>query len=453
MYQELLIKQKAFYQTEQTKSYRFRIEQLNNLYQAINLMEESIIEALNQDLCKSIYESYITEIGVVKKDITHMKSILKSLMKPKSVRSGLALFKSKSMLYQEPYGNVLIISPWNYPFQLAMAPLIGAIAAGNTACIKVSEDSPNVSRVTAELIEKTFKPEYITVIQGGINESEALLNLPFNYIFFTGSPRVGKIVMNKASNHLTPVTLELGGKSPVVIVDTNDIDLTAKRIAYGKFINAGQTCIAPDYVWIRSDLKEAFIVSMKKAIEETYGNHPIESKDYPKIINKKHYDRLMKLIDSTKVVYGGNGNGVKLSPTLLDDITWNDEVMNDEIFGPILPILTFDSYDDVIHNLKQKDKPLAFYLFTEDKNIKNQFISELSFGGMTINDTIMHFANIDFPFGGIGNSGMGAYHGKHSFYTFSHQKGILDRSTRIDVKLRYMKSSERKLKIVKHIMK
>jgi aldehyde dehydrogenase (NAD+) len=303
------------------------------------------------------------------------------------------------------------------------------------------------------MIQSIYNPEYIKVITGGIEESQAILNEDFDYIFFTGSPEVGKIVMKKASEHLTPVTLELGGKSPAIIEDTKDMSLISKRIVYGKFINAGQTCIAPDYIWVKEELKESLILGIKEAIKTFYGDDPMKHKDYPKIINAKHYQRLIGLIDQEKVVYGGHFDGQKIEPTLCDHITWDDKIMQDEIFGPILPMMTYHHLDEVIETLKKKDKPLALYLFTETKTIKKQVIENLSFGGATINDTLMHFANENIPFGGVGTSGMGSYHGKHSFYTFSHAKGVVDRSTKIDVPLRYLPESDQKLNMIKRILK
>lgn len=453
MFNELINLQKTFYRSGKTKEFGFRMKQLTLLYEVINQYEDQIIEALYQDLGKSSFEAYLTEIGVVKKEIKDLMKHLKGYMRPTRVKHGISLFKAKSMLYQEPYGTVLIIAPWNYPFQLAIAPLIGAIAAGNTAVIKVSEYASHTEKVIQSMIENTYPSEYVKVITGGIEESQAILSEHFDYLFFTGSPEVGKIVMRKASEHLTPVTLELGGKSPALINDTKDMPLIAKRITYGKFINAGQTCIAPDYIWVKEELKDQLIIDIKKAITMFYGNDPINHKDYPKIISLKHYQRLIQLINLDKVVYGGRYDNQKIEPTLCDQITWDDKIMQEEIFGPILPIMTYDHIEEVINALKKKDKPLALYLFTENKDIKKQVINELSFGGATINDTLMHFANENLPFGGIGKSGMGSYHGKHSFYTFSHAKGVVDRSTHIDVSLRYLPESEQKLNIIKRILK
>ncbi|MBN2268686.1 MAG: aldehyde dehydrogenase [Acholeplasmataceae bacterium] len=453
MFSELLNLQREFFLSGKTKSYAFRMKQLTLLCETINRYENEIIEALYQDLGKSSFEAYLTEIGVVKKEIKDIKKYLKRYMKPQRVQHGIALFKAKSMLFQEPYGTVLIIAPWNYPFQLAIAPLIGAIAAGNTAVIKVSEYAMHTEKILVKMIEETFSEEYIKVITGGVNESQELLSEHFDYIFFTGSPAVGKIVMKNASEHLTPVTLELGGKSPAIIEDVKDIALISKRIAYGKFINAGQTCIAPDYIWVKEELKDSLIQGLKEAITLFFGNDPINHEDYPKIINQKHHDRLIHLIEDKKVVFGGNYNEIKISPTICDNVSWDDKMMQEEIFGPILPIMSYKKLDEVIKTLKKKDKPLALYLFTEKKNIKKKIVQELSFGGATINDTLMHFANENLPFGGVGNSGMGAYHGKHSFYTFSHAKGVVDRSTNIDVTLRYMPTSDTNIKIIKKLMK
>jgi len=453
MFSELLSLQRAFFLSGKTKSYAFRMKQLTLLYETVNQYENEIIEALYQDLGKSSFEAYLTEIGVVKKEIKDMKRYLKHYMKPQKVQQGIALFKAKSMVYQEPYGTVLIVAPWNYPFQLAIAPLIGSIAAGNTAVIKVSEYATHTEKILEKMIKNTFNEEYIKVVTGGVRESQELLGEHFDYIFFTGSPAVGKIVMKHASEHLTPVTLELGGKSPAIIEDVKDITLISKRIAYGKFINAGQTCIAPDYIWVKEELKDSLIQGLKEAITLFFGDDPINHEDYPKIINQKHHDRLIHLIEDKKVVYGGNYNEQKISPTLCDGVSWEDKIMQEEIFGPILPIMTYQNIDEVIKTLKKKDKPLALYLFTEQKSIKKKVVHELSFGGATINDTLMHFVNENLPFGGVGNSGMGAYHGKHSFYTFSHSKGVVDRSTQIDVSIRYMPTSNTNINIIRKLMK
>lgn len=453
MIQKTLERQRQFFLSGQTKRYSFRLKQLQKLYNAVEDYETKIVKALYDDLGKSSFEAYLTEIGVVKKEIKDMIKGLHSYMKPKRVKHGISLFKASSKLYQEPYGNVLIISPWNYPFQLAIAPLIGAIAAGNTAMIKVSEDANHTKNVIKEMIEEHFDSSYIKVFIGGIEESQSLLKEHFDYIFFTGSPQIGKIVMKQASENLTPVTLELGGKSPGIIHDVKDMQLIAKRIAYGKYINAGQTCIAPDYLYVKEDLKESLVKGLIEAIQTFYGEFPLQNLDYPKIINQKHYQRLISMMNQEKVIYGGKYVNQKIEPTLCDKITWEDSLMQDEIFGPILPILTYQDIDEVIDTLKTKDKPLALYLFTENKHLKKKIIEELSFGGATINDTLMHFANENLPFGGIGKSGMGAYHGKHSFYTFSHPKGVVDRSTRVDIPLRYFPSNEKKVKFIKRILK
>ena len=345
------------------------------------------------------------------------------------------------------------MSPWNYPFQLAISPLIGAIAAGNTAVIKTSQDAPETSKIIQKMIRDIYPEEFVFVFTGDLEESKALLKLKYDYIFFTGSTSVGKIVMGEASKNLIPVTLELGGKSPAIIDETIDLDLTAKRIAYGKFINAGQICIAPDYIMIKEELKDEFVQSMHKHIESWFGKNPLDHEDYPKIINQKNHQRLLGLIENEKVILGGRFSIDKIEPTILNHITKNSRVMQEEIFGPILPLLTFKDTDDLIEEIKWFDKPLALYLFTKNRKLEKKVIEELSFGGATINDTLMHFGNKNIPFGGIGASGMGSYHGYNSFETFSHSKGVVKRSTIIDLSFRYPPYTKKKSKLLKKFIK
>ncbi|MDD3141916.1 MAG: aldehyde dehydrogenase, partial [Lachnospiraceae bacterium] len=348
-------------------------------------------------------------------------------------------FPAKSFIYQEPYGIVLIMSPWNYPFQLTIAPLIGAISAGNCAVLKPSAYSANTSAVIYRMIKEVFSPSYVDVIQGGRAENEALLNQKFDYIFFTGSGDVGKIVLEKAAKNLTPVSLELGGKSPCIVDETADIKLAAKRIIWGKLLNAGQTCVCPDYILVHRDAKEKLIKQMERMICKMYGKDPINSPDYPKMINEKHFLRVRGLLEGESIVTGGNVNEstLQIAPTILDNITWNSPVMQEEIFGPILPILVFDALSDVVQWVNTKPKPLALYFFTKNKERENYILSNISYGGGCINDTIVHLGTSHLPFGGIGASGMGAYHGKASFNTFSHGKSIMKKSLLIDIPLRY----------------
>jgi aldehyde dehydrogenase (NAD+) len=451
---EKLIKDmRDYHKTNETLSYAFRIEQLKKLKQAIHTYQDDILEALKKDLNKSRFEGFLTEVGIAILEIKDAIKHLKRWMKVKRVKTPLTLFKAKSYLYPEPYGVVLIMSPWNYPFQLAIAPLIGAIASGNVSVLKLSPDAKHTSEVTKKMIESIFKPEYVSVLTGGLEESQEVIKQRFDYIFFTGSTHVGRIVMQAASKHLTPVTLELGGKSPCIIDETADLDKAAKRIAFGKFVNAGQTCIAPDYIYVQEHIKDAFVKAMKKWIHAFFQEHPIQKDDYPQIINHKHYQRLISLMDKEKVIHGGRYDQQKIEPTLLDNITRKDPIMQEEIFGPLLPILTFKDINEVILDLKQQEKPLALYMFSKDKtNLKN-VLNSLSFGGATINDTLMHVASGYLPFGGVGESGMGSYHGKKSFDTFSHEKSVLFRSNLIDLDFRYHPYTKRKKKIVDIFMK
>jgi aldehyde dehydrogenase (NAD+) len=400
-YQELVSKQRAFYQTEITKSYAFRRDALIKLKEAIKMHETDILNALQMDLGKSHFEGFLTEISVVLLELNDAIKHLKKWMKVKKVATPLTLFKAKSYLYQEPYGTVLIMSPWNYPFQLTIGPLIGAISAGNTAVIKSSPDSIHTSKLLKTILEDLFPEEYVKIYTGGLEESKAVLSEHYDYIFFTGSTTVGKIVMSEASKHLTPVTLELGGKSPAIVDDTMDLSMVAKRIVYGKFVNAGQTCIAPDYLLIQKGLEETFIVHANAWIRTFYGSEPMKSDDYPKIVSKKHHARLVSLIQHGKPVVGGSFTETKIEPTLLTDVHLDSPLMQEEIFGPILPILTYDDVDQMIRELKMKEKPLALYLFTKNKKLEQKVLSQVSFGGATLNDTIMHFANSNMPFGGL----------------------------------------------------
>jgi aldehyde dehydrogenase (NAD+) len=452
-YQTLVEKQRSFFNTNQTKSYAFRKAALIKLKNAIITYEKDILQALHQDLGKSAFEGYLTEVGITLLEVNYAIKHLKTWMKRKSVKSPITLFKAKSYLYQEPYGVVLIMSPWNYPFQLTIAPLIGAIAAGNTAVLKVSPDSIKTSEILDKMISEIYPEAFVKVVHGGLDESKKVLAERYDYIFFTGSTAVGKIVMEVASKHLIPVTLELGGKSPSIIDETVDLDLTAKRIIYGKYVNAGQTCIAPDYIYIKADLKDHFIDLCKKYIQVFFSEHPLDNHNYPKIINEKQYQRLMSLMKDGKPVYGGKASIDKIEPTLLVDVNLSSPLMQEEIFGPLLPILTYQHEAEVISILKAKEKPLALYIFTKHKAFEKKILSELSFGGATINDTLMHFGNHHLPFGGVGYSGMGSYHGLHSFKTFSHEKGVVRRSTWVDLFLRYPRYEEKKLKLIKKIIK
>ncbi|HDX7834412.1 TPA: aldehyde dehydrogenase [Staphylococcus aureus] len=427
---------KAFFNTQQTKDISFRKEQLKKLSKAIKSYESDILEALYTDLGKNKVEAYATEIGITLKSIKNARKELKNWTKTKNVDTPLYLFPTKSYIKKEPYGTVLIIAPFNYPFQLVFEPLIGAIAAGNTAIIKPSELTPNVARVIKRLINETFDANYIEVIEGGIEETQTLIHLPFDYVFFTGSENVGKIVYQAASENLVPVTLEMGGKSPVIVDETANIKVASERICFGKFTNAGQTCVAPDYILVHESVKDDLITALSKTLREFYGQNIQQSPDYGRIVNLKHYHRLTSLLNCAQmnIVFGGHSDEDEryIEPTLLDHVTNDSAIMQEEIFGPILPILTYQSLDEAIAFIHQRPKPLSLYLFSEDENATQRVINDLSFGGGAINDTLMHLANPKLPFGGVGASGMGRYHGKYSFDTFTHEKSYIFKSTRLE---------------------
>jgi aldehyde dehydrogenase (NAD+) len=452
---DLILKsQKDFFNSNATKDLSFRINALNKLKKIIIEYEEPLLEALYKDLGKSEFEGYSTEVGIVLSEITHTLKHINKWAKPKKVPTQLTNFKSRSYIYPEPYGNILIMSPWNYPFQLSIAPLIGAISGGNTAIIKPSRFSEHTTSLMCEMLNDNFPQEFIYVIDGHETSSQEILERKFDYIFYTGSIPIGKIVMTKAAESLTPITLELGGKSPCIVDKEGDIDLFAKRIIWGKFLNAGQTCVAPDYVYVHKDVKDNLISRMIKYIDEFYGKNTSTNKEYPKIINEKQFNRLIKLLEKNKVIYGGNYNIEKLhiDPTIMDEVTWEDPVMDDEIFGPILPIMTYDNLDKVIEEIKERPRPLALYVFSSNKSMVDKIIGSISFGGGCINDTIMHLSSPYMPFGGVGYSGMGGYHGKYSFDTFTHYKSILNKSIKFDLPIRYA-PFEGKLSLVKKFLK
>lgn len=430
---------KAFFNTHKTKNLKFRKQQLKLLSKNIKNHENELLDALYKDLGKSKVEAYATEIGMLLKSIKLMRKELKNWSKTKQTDTPLYLFPTKSYIKKEPYGTVLIIGPFNYPVQLVFEPLIGAIAAGNTAIVKPSELTPHVAIVIKDIIEDTFDEAYVSVVEGGIEETQTLLSLPFDYMFFTGSEKVGKIVYEAAARKLIPVTLELGGKSPVIVDDTANIKVASERISFGKFTNAGQTCVAPDYILVQRKVKNDLIKALKKTITEFYGENIEKSPDFGRIVNQKHFNRLNDLIQIHKdnVVFGGNSSkeDLYIEPTLLDNITNDNKIMKEEIFGPILPIITYDNFDEVLEIIQSKSKPLSLYLFSEDENMTHRVVEELSFGGGAINDTFMHLANPNLPFGGVGSSGIGQYHGKYSFDTFSHMKSYTFKSTRLESSL------------------
>lgn len=412
---------------------------LKTLQKSIIAHESEIFDALKKDLNKSPFEAYETEVGITLQELQYVIKHVRSWAKPERVKTPLLHFKSTSFILSEPYGVVLIMSPWNYPLQLSIAPLIGSIAAGNCTLIKPSAYSPATSAVIAKIVRECFDEGFVAVVEGGREANQALLKEKFDYIFFTGSVEVGKTVMAAAAENLTPVTLELGGKSPCIVDCNTNLEITARRIVWGKCLNAGQTCVAPDYLLVHKDVKNDLLNSMKKYIAEFYGQHPHKSEDLPKIINRKHFDRVKELLNCGKTVVGGqyDEKTLKISPTILDDVSWDEPVMQEEIFGPVLPVLEFDDLSQVIETVNKRPKPLALYLFTTSKQTEKKILENIPFGGGCINDTIVHLATSYMPFGGVGESGMGGYHGRWSFDTFSHKKSILKKSNLIDIKLRY----------------
>ncbi|MCW9130600.1 aldehyde dehydrogenase [Bacillus paramycoides] len=447
-------KQKEYFYKGHTRSVEIRKSNLQKLYDGIQRFEDEIFQALKVDLNKSIHESFTTEIGYVLKEISFQMQHISSWSKPRRVRTALTHFGSKGKIVPEPYGVTLIIAPWNYPFQLAIAPLVGALAAGNTVILKPSELTPNVSKVLVKMLEELFTEELVAVVEGGIEESTALLKEPFDYIFFTGSVGVGKVVMEAAAKNLTPLTLELGGKSPCIVHKDAKLDVTARRIVWGKFLNAGQTCVAPDYMYVHSSVKEQLIKALRHEIAEQYGKDALQNDSYVRIVSDRHFERLCTFLQDGNPVIGGNykKETLHIEPTVLTNVTWQDSVMEDEIFGPILPILEYDKIEDVIETIQQHPKPLALYVFSEDKGVQEKVTRNISYGGGCINDVVYHLATPYLPFGGVGSSGLGGYHGKESFRTFSHYKSILSQSTAFDMKIRYS-STKSALKFIRKLLK
>jgi aldehyde dehydrogenase (NAD+) len=446
--------QKQFFNSGETLDVKFRKRQLKKFLDVLTNNEKLLIEAAWKDLHKSEFETYATELGLVYGEIKLAIKKAGKWAKPKRVMTNLANLPAGSFIHPEPYGTSLVIGAWNYPFLLTLEPVVGAMAAGNTIILKPSELTPNCSAALAKVLNQAFEPEYFRVIEGGVPETQALLKEKFDYIFFTGSNRVGKIVYKSAAENLTPVTLELGGKSPCIIDKDANLKIAAKRIAWGKFINAGQVCIAPDYLLVHEDVKEKLLGYLKKYINQFFGEDPKRSPDFVRIVNAANFERLKSLIDPDKVFHGGesDANDLFIFPTILHDVSWDDAVMEDEIFGPILPVLTFDDFMETINLLKQKPKPLALYYFGNNRGKQKLVLRELSFGGGAINDVVMQITNSSLPFGGVGHSGIGNYHGKHGFDTFSHQKSILRQTTLFDVPLKYPPYKSGILKIVKQVL-
>nr|WP_236838838.1 aldehyde dehydrogenase [Caldalkalibacillus salinus] len=446
--------QKQYFHNGHTKEVTFRIRQLKNLKKALQQNEKAIMKALRQDLNKSEFEAYLTEVGFLYKEINEAIKNVKNWSKPHKVKTTLTHMGAKGVIYPEPYGVSLIISPWNYPVNLTIAPLIGAISAGCCAIVKPSEQTPHTSHALTQIINNTFDPEYIVAVEGAVQTSEALLELNFDHIFFTGSEAVGKIVMEKAAQHLTPVTLELGGKSPTVVHHDAQLDMAAKRLAWGKWTNAGQTCVAPDYLIVHQQVKAPLLKALVHHIQALYGTNVLENEDYPMIVNDQHVERLSHYLGEGDIYYGGEMDKEKrvIGPTIIENVSWDSSVMRDEIFGPILPVFVYEHEQDVIEMIRKRPHPLALYLFTESDSMVQYINSQFQFGGGCVNDVLYHLGTSQLPFGGVGSSGMGAYHGKHSFDAFTHHKSLLHQSTKFDIPLRYgqMKAA---LNILKKLIK
>ena len=446
--------QRKFLDENPMLDYKKRIDALKLLYKNIKLMSGDIYDALKKDLNKSETETYMAEIGMVLNEISYMIKHIRSFSRPQRVATPLAQFHSKSYKMPCAYGMVLIISPWNYPFMLALEPMVDAIAAGNSVILKPSEISPNVSDVIAKLISKTFDKGHVDTVLGGVEECTFLLDQDFDYIFYTGSTRVGEIVMKKAAEHFTPVTLEMGGKSPCVVDETANISLAAKRIVFGKFLNAGQTCVAPDYILCDKKIKDKLIDELERQIVLQYSVDPIKNDAYPKMINKKQFDAMSKFITDENLIFGSkiDEESLKIEPTLLNS-TFDDDVMKIEIFGPILPIITFDDIDEAITKINSLTKPLALYIFSSSKTNQNKVLNRCQFGGGCINDTIIHIATPNLGFGGLKQSGIGAYHGKIGFDTFTHYKSIVDKKTWLDLPMRYQPYNKFKQFLIKMFLR
>ena len=451
-FENILQQQKEFYLTHKTKDVDFRIDQLKKFRKLIQQNQDKLYHAIQQDFGKSKFETFVTEISFVLNDLDYYIKNVKKLAKPRSVSTNMVNLPGSSKIHYEPLGNVLVIGAWNYPYQLSLSPAIAAIAAGNTCIIKPSEVAEHTAEVMATLINNHFDPKLLCVVQGGINETTELLNLKFDKIFFTGSTRVGKIVYEAAAKNLTPVTLELGGKSPAIVTKNTNFETAAKRIVWGKYINAGQTCVAPDYILVDQSVQQKFLEYLRQFIKKF--NYSPGSEQYTRIINRKNFDRLQQLIAPENVFYGGDSDAEKLfiEPTVLHNINWDDAVMKEEIFGPILPVLSYQYYREALLDVLNREKPLAAYLFSNSAEEQSLFTEQLSFGGGCINDVLMHLGNPHLPFGGVGNSGIGNYHGKFGFETFSHQKAVMKRAMWGEPDLKYAPYTEKKMNWIKKLM-
>lgn len=452
---DILQQQNHFFSSGKTIPAEFRLKQLESLKEAMIRHEADLAAALKEDLGKSRMESYMCEIGLTLSELTWMQKHLRNLMRSKRVSTPAAQFAAKSFRSPSPYGTVLIMSPWNYPVLLTLDPLIDAIAAGNTAVVKPSAYAPCTFDVMKTMIEECFPAHYVAVVDGGRAENQALLQQRFDMIFFTGGKTVGREVLRHAAEYLTPVTLELGGKSPCIVDSTAKIRLAAKRIVFGKYLNCGQTCVAPDYILCDKRIRDELITAILAEIEKQFGKEPLKNPNYGKIINEKHFERILGLINGEKLVYGGQSEpeSLRIAPTVLNNITWDDAVMGEEIFGPLLPILTFDTLDEALDTVESHPHPLALYFFSEDKAAQKKVLDTCRFGGGCINDTIIHLATSDMPFGGVGESGMGSYHGRAGFETFSHYRSIVDKKTWMDLPIRYQKYTGLKEKMMRMFLK
>lgn len=451
---EIIKRQRTFFEKGVTKKYGFRMQALQRLEEALTEWEENLTEALWQDLHKAASESYMAEIGMTKAELGYVKKHLAGWMKRTYVMPAVTQLPAKTYTVAEPYGVSLIMAPWNYPVLLCLEPLIDSIAAGNCVILKPSAYAPAVSGVLRDMLSCIFPQKYVAVIEGGREVNQELLEQRFDTIFFTGSVSVGKLVMEKAAKHLTPVTLELGGKSPCIVDETADLALAAKRIVFGKLLNAGQTCVAPDYILAHASIKDELVKQLQIELERALGREPLENSDYPKIVNAKHFERLMNLMEGEKAVTGGYGDRQqrRIAPTILDEVTLHSPVMQEEIFGPILPVLTYENPKELRDIITHFEKPLAFYLFTQNSRMKEWALHTFSFGGCCVNDTIVHLASPAMPFGGVGASGMGSYHGKQGFETFSHRKSVVEKFARPDLPVRYQPYEEWKDKIARWLL-
>jgi aldehyde dehydrogenase (NAD+) len=451
-FQNILSDQRNLFNSQKTKNLKFRKMYLEKLKEVLLKNEELLYDSIYKDFGKSKFDTFTTEISFVLKDINYFLKNLNSLAKPKKVRTNLANQLGSSKIYPEPLGCTLVIGAWNYPYQLSLSPVVAALAAGNTCILKPSEIAENTMKAMAKIINENFPKDYFYVAEGGIEETTEILKLKFDKIFFTGSPKVGQIIYEAAAKHLTPVTLELGGKSPAIVTSSANFEVAAKRIVWGKFLNAGQTCVAPDYILVDEKVKDSFLDSLQSYIQKF--NYHSESENYTQIINQRNFDRLVNLIDQEKVYFGGKTDAAKryIEPTIMHDVTWNDKVMQEEIFGPILPVLTFKNFNEALLQIAAYEKPLSAYLFSDNSEEKEEFTTKISFGGGCINDVVMHLSNDYLPFGGVGNSGIGNYHGKYGFDAFSHQKAVLDRATWGEPDLKYPPYNDKKLNWIKKLL-